>query len=42
MSAVRVDLDDSGEVETIGESPYGGFVFAWYAHHSRVVLVENG
>ena len=40
MSAVRVDLD-TGEVETIAESPYGAFVFAWTPDHSRVVLADG-
>ena len=40
MSAVRVDLD-TGDVETIGESPYGAFVFAWTPDHSRVVLGDG-
>ena len=40
MSAVRVDLDTSA-VETIGESPYGAFVFAWTPDHSRVVLADG-
>ena len=40
MSAVRLDLD-TGEVETIAESPYGAFVFAWTPDHSRVVLGDG-
>ena len=40
MSAVRVDLD-AGEVENLGESPYGAFVFAWTPDHSRVVLADG-
>ena len=40
MSAVRVDLETSA-VETIGESPYGAFVFAWTPDHSRVVLADG-
>ena len=40
MSAVRVDLD-TGAAETIGESPYGAFVFAWTPDHSRVVLGDG-
>ena len=40
MSAIRVDLE-TGVVESIGESPYGAFVFAWTPDHSRVVLADG-
>lgn len=40
MSAVRVDLD-TDEVENLGESPYGAYVFAWTPDHSRVVLADG-
>ena len=40
MSAVRVDLE-TGSTETIGESAYWAFVFAWTPDHSRVILGDG-
>ena len=37
---VRCDLS-SGQVEQLGESPYGAFPVAWSSDHSRVVLGDQ-
>jgi dipeptidyl aminopeptidase/acylaminoacyl peptidase len=39
ISALRVQLA-TGEVETVGQSPYGAFPAAWSPDHSRVVLAD--
>ena len=38
--AYRVDLG-SGEVELVGQSPFGAYVAAWTADHSRVFLGDG-
>jgi pimeloyl-ACP methyl ester carboxylesterase len=38
--ALRANLE-TGEVQTVGQSPYGAFPAAWTKDHSRVVLVDG-
>jgi pimeloyl-ACP methyl ester carboxylesterase len=38
--ALRANLE-TGEVETLGQSPYGAFPTAWTKDHSRVVLADG-
>ena len=40
IAALRVDLE-ARETETLWQSPYGAFVFAWTPDHSRVVLSDG-
>src|SRR5262245_60296493 len=39
-AAYRVQLE-SGEVETLGESPYGAFVAAWSPDHTKAILADG-